>query len=75
MERVIAVSHHDPHYLKATYAQPFVDHVDHERHIKAGRKYITWDDGFRVWKMTPERVPIPLGRWPDLGAAMYRARL
>ena len=75
MKRVIALSHHNPHYLKATYANAFIDHVDHEDRIKSGRKFISWDDGYRVWKMTPERVPIPIGRFPDLGSAIYRARI
>lgn len=68
-----AISHHHPTYLKAVYAHP-IELTDHERHIPSGSKYITWDGHFRVWRMTPERVPIPLGRFPDIHAAMYIAR-
>ncbi len=56
---VRSITHHAPEFLKAAYKSP-VDLVDHERHIKAGEKYLSFDGGFRVWRMTRERVPI---RW------------
>lgn len=76
MRSIIAVTHHNPHFLKAAYAAD-LDLTDHERHIKAGAKYITWqehDTPWRVWRMTRERVPIPLGRFKELGGALYVAR-
>lgn len=74
--KVTAVTHHDPRFLKPAYAADLAL-TDHERHIKAGAKYITWKERetpWHVWKMTKERVPIPLGRFKELGSALYVAR-
>lgn len=76
MRSVTAVTHHNPAFLKAAYAAD-LDLTDHERHIKAGAKYITWqgdDAPWRVWRMTKERVPIPLGRFTTIAGAIYTAR-
>lgn len=74
MRPVIALTHHNPTFLKAAYAAD-LDLIDHERHIKAGTKYITWGEGkWFAWRMTRERVPIPLGRFNDLGGALYVVR-
>lgn len=75
---ITAVSNRAPEFLKAAYASPSVSLIDDERHVRAGKKYITFDDSrafkWRVWRMTRERVPIPLGAFPDLGDALYIAR-
>lgn len=71
MSRVIALAHHNPRYLKETYKHPLIDHVDHERHIPAGTKYLSWDDGYRVWKMTRQRVPIPQGKFRSIYEAIF----
>lgn len=68
-----AICNHDPTFLKAVYPQP-ITLVDHERHIPSGSKYITFDGTFKIWRMTRERVPIPLGRCNDIQGAMYLAR-
>ena len=77
MRAVPVLTHHDPAFLKSAYRHD-TDLIDHERHIPARAKYITWDAAhqwqWRVWRMTPERVPIPLGRFPDIGAALSAAR-
>ena len=72
--KITAVTHHSPEFLKAAYAHPLVDLTDHERHIRSGHHYLTWDGLWRVWKMTPERVPIPQGRFPTLNAAIAAAK-
>lgn len=69
--KIIALTNHAPEFLKAVYAHPMVDLVDHERHIKSGTRYISWDGSWRVWKMTPERVPIPSGRFNTLNSAIF----
>lgn len=73
--RVIALAHNDPRYLKETYRHPLIDHVDSERHIKAGERYIAWDNGYRVWKMTRHRVPIPIGRFRSIHEAISQTSL
>lgn len=77
MRPVPAVTHHAPEFLKAAY-RPDIDLVDHVRHVMPGARYITWEDNhewkWRVWRMTRERVPIPLGRFQTIGAAIYTAR-
>jgi hypothetical protein len=70
MRRVIALSHHDPRYLKTTYAHPLIDHVDHERHIKAGTRYLTWDNGYAVYRMTWNRQPVLMGRSKSIHEAI-----
>lgn len=72
--KITAVTNHHPEFLKATYSHPFVDLTDHERHIRSGSQYLTWDGVWKVWKMTPERVPIPRGRYPTLNAAIIAAQ-
>lgn len=73
MKTIRSITHHAPAFLKAAYANP-VALIDHERHIKPGEKYLSYDNGFRVWRMTRERVPIPLGKYKDMGSAIYAAR-
>lgn len=69
------LTHHHPAFLKVAYSLD-LNLIDHERHIPGGRKYLTWepDRGWRVWRMTRERVPIPLGRFDDPGMALFHAR-
>lgn len=71
--RITAVTHHDPTFLKAAYAHPSIDLTDHERHIRSGSTYLTWDGQWRLWKMTPERVPIPQGRFQTINSAIFAA--
>ena len=68
--RVMALSNHDPRYLKETYKHPLVDHVDDVRHIPAGTRYISWDGGYRVWRMTRQRIPVPVGRFRSIHEAI-----
>lgn len=75
MRRVIALAHHDPRYLQETYKHPQIDHVDHERHIPAGRRYISWDGGYRVWKMTLWRKAIPIGKFRSIHEAIFHTSL
>lgn len=77
MRSVLVLTHHAPAFLKAAY-RPDTDLIDHERHIPARARFVSWeadhDRPWRVWRMTRERVPIPLGRFPDIGAALCAAR-
>ena len=68
-----ALSCKDPAFLKAAYPCPLISLVDDERHIQPG-KYISFDGRWRVWRMTRERVPIPLGAFPSIDAALFQAR-
>ena len=70
---LMAICNRDPVFLKAVYPLP-IKLIDHERHIPAGRKYITYEGRWRVWRMTRERVPIPQGSFPDLAGAIYMVR-
>lgn len=70
---LMAICNRDARFLKAVYPLP-IKLIDHERHIPAGNKYITYDGRWRVWRMTPERVPIPQGASPDLAGAIYMIR-
>ncbi len=70
MARIIALSHHDPRYLKATYAHPLIDHIDHERHIKAGARYLKWEGKYSVYRMTWARSPILMGKFKSLNEAI-----
>lgn len=71
--RLTALTNHHPTFLKAAYAHPSIDLTDHERHIKSGSLYLTWDGQWRLWKMTPERVPIPRGRFKTINSALFAA--
>ena len=70
---LMAIDNRSPAFLKAVYPLP-IKLIDHERHIPAGKKYITFDGRWRVWRMTKEGVPIPNGAYPDLAGAIYMAR-
>lgn len=70
MRRVIALAHHDPRYLKETYRHPLIQHVDDERHIPTGARYLSWDRGYRVWKMPFSRKPIPVGKFRSIHEAI-----
>jgi len=72
---VISVkTNRDPLFLKTVYPCPDIALIDDERHIKSGSKFIDFDGRWRVYRMTPERVPIPLGAFPSLPCALYIAR-
>lgn len=72
--RVIALANNDPRYLRETYKHPLIDHVEHERHIKPGVRYLSWDGGYRVWKMT-RHGPVPLGRFRSIYEAVSHTSL
>lgn len=72
--RVIALANNDPRYLRETYKHPLIDHVDHERHIKPGVRYLSWDRGYKVWKMT-RQGPIPVGRFRSIHEAISHTSL
>lgn len=69
------ITHHDPGFLKPAYSRTDVDLIDHERHIPSGTKYGSFDPGSRfkwkVWRMTRERVPVPLGAFESITDAVY----
>lgn len=71
--KIYAVTHRNPVYLKAVY-QSWITLVNTEDEIPSGFRYLSWQDGYRVWRMTHERVPIPLGRVPDISCAIYLIR-
>lgn len=75
---IAAITNRSPDFLKPAYACPSLSLIDEDRHVRAGAKYLTFDDTrtnrWRVWRMTRERVPIPLGAYPDLASALYVAR-
>lgn len=67
---ITALTTNHPDFLKQAYPHPDIELTDHERHIKTGSLFITYDGQWRVWKMTPERVPIPRGRYRTINAAV-----
>lgn len=73
MQRVTALSHHHPRYLKATYADEHCKHIDHERHIPAGQRYVAWRDGFAVFKMGNNEIPILIGVYQHYKTAKFMA--
>jgi hypothetical protein len=70
---VYTLTHRSPVFLKAVYPRPDIVLVDDERHIPIGN-YVTFDDRWRVWKMTRQRVPIPLGAFHSIESALFIAR-
>lgn len=70
VKTIKVVTHRAPSFLKAAYPHPMVDLVNHEGFVGT-EHYITYDGHYRLWKMTPERVPIPRGRYPTLNDAIY----
>lgn len=71
---IYAVTNRDPMFLKETYKNPDIELVNHEGFIPSGIRYISFDGNWRIWKMLPERVPIPQGRFDTLNAAIFRIR-
>lgn len=78
MRPIRTLTTHDPEFLKTVYNRTDIDLLDHERHIPTGDKYITYGGllgwKWRVWRMTRERVPIPLGAFISLNYAICEAR-
>ena len=72
MRQIKVITHHAPQFLKQAYSNPQVDLVNHEGFIWQ-EHYVTFDGWFRVWKMLPERVPLPRGRFDNLNDAIYEA--
>ena len=70
MKTIKVVTHRDPKFLKATYPHPQVELVNHEGFVGV-EHFITFDGHYRLWKMTPERVPIPKGRFEYLNDAIF----
>jgi hypothetical protein len=69
---IFALTTNDPHFLKAAYPHPEIELTDHERHIPTGTPYIKfWNGLWVVWEMTPERVPIPLGKFKTINSAIF----
>jgi hypothetical protein len=64
----------DPVFLKTVWPCRDITLIDDERHIQSGSKYIDFDGRWRVYRMTKERVPIPLGAFQSLSAAIFQAR-
>lgn len=69
------ITNSHPAFLKTAYLYD-LNLIDHVRHVPSGAKYISWEmnRGWRVWRMTKERVPIPLGVFNNPGCALYVAR-
>lgn len=74
---VHALTHHAPEFLREAYRLNLIL-VDHERHLPGGIKYLTYEPGqilpWRVWRMTRQRVPIPIGACYSIGEGIYNAR-
>lgn len=71
---IYAVTHHDPTFLKEAYKHSDIELINHEAFVPPGQKYLTWDGQWRLWKMLPERVPIPQGRYQTLNAALFYSK-
>jgi hypothetical protein len=65
------ITHHAPQFLKAAYSHPQVDLINHEGFVEAGEFYVRYDGEFLTFRMTPERVPIPRGRYKTLNSAIH----
>ena len=68
------ITNRNPHFLKATYARPDVEHVDHVGFVFPDEKFIQWNKVWMVYRMTLDRVPICCGRFDNLPAALNKAR-
>jgi hypothetical protein len=68
---IYAVTNRDPLFLKEAYKHPDIQLINHEGFVPPGQRYITWDGQWRLWKMLPERVPIPQGRFKTLNTAIF----
>lgn len=70
---VKTITNRNPVFLKAAYACPSVDLVNHEGEIETDEKFIQWNKDWMVYRMNRNRVPIPCGRFQNLHAAINRA--
>jgi hypothetical protein len=73
MTPVYTLTHRSPVFLKTVYPRHDITLVDDERHIPVG-SFISFDGRWRAWRMTRQRVPIPLGACETLASAMYLCR-
>lgn len=70
---IYAITDRSPEYLKAIYPAP-VELVNTVQEVPAGVNFIQWERGFKVYKQTREKIPIPLGRFSNVNEALFRAR-
>jgi hypothetical protein len=71
---MLVIDNRDPIFLKTVWPMN-LDLIPTEDRVPSGHKYITFDAGrWRCWRMTAQRVPIPLGRFGDIAGAIYMAR-
>jgi len=71
---IYTVTNRDPLFLKEAYKHPDIQLINHEGFVPPGQRYITWDGQWRLWKMLPERVPIPQGRFQTLNTAVFYSK-
>jgi hypothetical protein len=77
MKKVQAITHHAPEFLKTTYTMhPMIELLNHERFVKSGSKYITYE--YKQWfvrKMGADRKPRLCGNYTNILAAVRVCRL
>jgi hypothetical protein len=77
MQKVQAITHHDPVFLKTTYPlDSMIELLNHERFVKSGTKYITYE--YKQWfvrKMGKDRKPRLCGHYTNVHAAIRVCRL
>ena len=77
MRKVQAITHHDPEFLKTTYAlDSMIELLNHERFVPTGGKYITYE--YKQWfvrKMGKDRKPRLCGYYTNVHAAIRVCRL
>ena len=71
MRTVRALTHHNPTYLKATYADPYCKLYDHVRHMPTGIKFIAWDNGFAVFHVEHDRTTRHVGTYESYFLAAF----
>jgi len=77
MQKVQAITQHDPVFLKTTYPlDSMIELLNHERFVKSGTKYITYE--YKQWfvrKMGKDRKPRLCGHYTNVHAAIRVCRL
>lgn len=75
--KVKTITQSDPTFLKIAYANDhLIDLQNHERFVNTGEKFMRYDNGiWKVYKMTPDRIPRLYGKFKTLHTAIYRASL
>ena len=74
--KIKTITQHDPAFLKTAYKHDhLIDLQNHEGFVDDGEVFIRYDNVWKIYRMTKERIPQLLGKFKTLHTAVYRARM